>query len=132
MKNTSRTGAEASLQGIRWGVIGFGALTGLVASFAAFLILGIAGAVSTDQTGPLLVVVYASQLLAGFVAGRFAMKDGALHGGLAGLGLFAVAAALAVAGGTDPAIATMFFSLVIASVIGSAGGLLADWRRLER
>ncbi len=87
---------------------------------------------STDQTGPLLLVVYVSQLVAGVVAGRFAMKDGALHGGLAGLGLFGVAAALAVAGGTDPAITTILFSLVIASVIGSAGGLLADWRRLER
>jgi putative membrane protein (TIGR04086 family) len=90
------------------------------------------GRVDADDAGTLLVLGYLSYLLAGYLAGRFAGRNGALHGGFAGLGLFVVTAMLAIAAGTDPALLTVTFSLLVAAVIGSAGGALADWRRAER
>ncbi len=90
------------------------------------------GIITAERTGPLFVVVYLSQLLAGFIAGRLSRTAGALNGGLAGLGLFFLTALLAVAAGTEPTPATVVFSLVVAAIIGSAGGVLGEWTRLER
>ena len=65
------------------------------------------------------------------MGGRYAGENGALHGGLAALGLFAMTAGFSVAAGTEPTIVTIVLSLIVAAIIGTAGGALADWRRLE-
>lgn len=109
----------------------FGALTGLATSLAAFLILGISGVINSAQSGALFLVVYTSQLLAGFVTGRFTAQAPAFHGGLAALLLFVVTSSFALAAGADPTFATVVTSVIVAAVIGSAGGALAEWRRIE-
>ncbi|MFQ5554983.1 MAG: hypothetical protein ACE5GC_06395 [Acidimicrobiia bacterium] len=94
--------------------------------------LGITGVVSGAGSGLLLVTAYSSQVLAGFVAARMAGENAALNGGLAGIGLFFATAVFALAAGTDPTVATIVFSLLLASVLGLAGGLLEEWRRIAR
>jgi len=113
---------------IHWSAVLFGALTGFTASLGVFLVLGIAGVIDGESV-LLIVLVYAGQLLAGYVGGRFAGSNGPLHGGLAALGLSFLTAALAVAAGTEPAVPTLALLLAVAAIIGTGGGALADHRR---
>ncbi len=118
---------------VRWFAVVFGAVTGLAASLALFVVLGLAGLIEDDgESVALLLLIYAAQLLAGYVAGRYAVANGALHGGLAALALFFLTALFAVAAGTEPTLVTIVFSLFVAAVIGSAGGALANWQRVEK
>lgn len=105
-------------------------MTGLAGALLVFLVLGITGVVeSRDDTIALIFLQFLGLVLAGFVAGRLARRDRALHGGYAGLSLFAVATALTLA--TSPGSASPFvigFTGVLALVLGTAGGVLAGVR----
>ncbi len=118
---------------IRWPAVLFGALTGLAASLAVFVVLGVVGVIDTARDSiPLILLIYGGQFLAGYIGGRYAATNAALHGGLAALGLFFLTSAFSVAAGNDPALATIVVSLVVAAVIGTAGGALAEGRDQER
>ncbi len=81
---------------------------------------------STDAEGAAFIFTqFLGQLVAGGVAGRLAPPRETYHGAQAGLTLFAVTTALTLAAGGSPSVATMFFSAIVALVIGSAGGVLA-------
>ena len=106
-------------------VIGAAAGLGLTAVIA--LGLFVAGfRPSTDAEGvPFIFTQFLGQLVAGAVAGRLAPPHEAYHGSQAGLALFAITTALTLAAGGSPSVATMFFSAVVALIIGAAGGVLA-------
>ena len=113
-----------------WGAISVGALAGLATAMLAFLVLGIIGVVeSPADLVPLLFLQFLGLVVAGYIAGRLAGRDRVRHGGYAGLALFAVSSALALA--TDPGSGNVFviaFTGVLAVVLGSAGGALARAR----
>lgn len=106
-------------------------MAGLGGTLAVFLILAAVGVVAPGRGLPLLVVLQLLGLVAaGWVAGRFAPPGGAaVHGGLAGLLLFVVAGAVSVAAGSGPDPVQLVLLGVVAAVLGSAGGVLADLRR---
>lgn len=94
-----------------------------------FLILGIAGIIDRDSAGLLILLEYLAQLVAGYIGGRFAGVRGVFHGSLAALTLHLFTTALAIIGGADFGLAVLVFSVVIAAVVGAAGGALSDRRR---
>ena len=54
-----------------------------------------------------------------------------LNGGLAGLTLFLVVAAISVAAAAGPNVVELALLGIVAAVLGSSGGALAEWRRRE-
>ena len=113
-----------------WGAIVIGGLTGLVlgAVLAAILIaVGIGDTSTFGGQSALLLVTFLTQVVAGFVAARFAGFDHgpAQHGGMAAIALYGVVAAIAVAAGTEPSIGSLVFGAIVAVVLGTAGGVLA-------
>jgi putative membrane protein (TIGR04086 family) len=96
----------------------------------AFLVLGITGVVdSPSDAVPLIFLQFLGLLTAGYVAGRLAGRDRVVHGGFAGLAVFAVATVITLAAGSDSASPLVVaFTGVLAAVLGSAGGALAQVR----
>ncbi len=81
----------------------------------------------------MVIIHLAATVGAGYVAGRFAPDGTAVvNGGLAGLliFLFVGVVSLLAARGPDPLGLVMLG--VVAAVLGSAGGVLADRRRTDR
>ncbi len=105
-------------------------MTGLAGALLLLLVMGITGVVdSRDDAIALIFLQFLGLVIAGYVAGRFAGRDHALHGGYAGIVLFAVATAITLA--ADPGSASLLvitFSGVLALVLGTAGGVLAGIR----
>ncbi len=103
-------------------------MSGLGTAMLAFLILGIAGIVdSPSDAVPLIFLQFLGLLTAGFVAGRIAGRDRVLHGGFAGIALFGAATAITLAASPDSASPLVLaFTAVLAAVLGSAGGALAQ------
>jgi hypothetical protein len=101
-------------------------MAGLGLSLVVFVVLGLTIGVG-DVTQILLQ--YASLVVAGFIAGRFAAGERVLHGSLAALILFVIAAAISLAA-TDPAPGALTLAIfgVVAALLGSAGGALAEWQ----
>jgi hypothetical protein len=115
-----------------WGAIlvgGIAGLAGTVIVAAPLLLLDVADTDSFGGQAALLLIGFAAQVGAGVVAARIAGRRGGTHGGLAGLGLFAVVSSISIAAGTDPGIATLAFGAVVAAVLGTAGGVLVEARR---
>jgi hypothetical protein len=104
-------------------------MAGLGLSLIVFVVLGLTIGVG-DVTQILLQ--YFSLLAAGFVAGRLTTRDRVLHGSLAALLLFVVAAGISLAA-TDPppGVLTLGVFGVVAALLGSAGGALAEWQAIE-
>lgn len=94
----------------------------------AFLALALVG---LDQVIVLIFLQFLILVAAGFVAGRFAPHAAAANGGLAGMLAFLVMGAVAVASAQAPSTFELVALGVIAAVLGSAGGALADRRRTE-
>lgn len=92
-----------------------------------FLIMGMTGLVdSLSDAVPLLFLQLLSPVAAGYVAGRLSSRDQVLHGGYAGLLLFAVATGIALAADPDSAsLLVIAFSGLLTLVLGSSGGALA-------
>jgi len=94
-----------------------------------FAALGVVGVASPRANPlPLLVLQFATLVFAGWVAGRLAGHAAAAHGGIAGILLFLLAGIVAIAAGGPPLLELLLFG-VVAAVLGSAGGALADLRR---
>ena len=104
---------------------------GVLAAIPVFLF---GGADVGDFAGQvsLILIGFAGQLLAGYVAARLAGFGDAAHGSFAGLGLFAVIAIMSIAAGQQPGVFTLAFSGAVALVLGSAGGVLAAEGRNRR
>ena len=120
-----------SLSGARWGAVALGALAGLAAAMAAFLLFGLAGVVqSRGDTVALLFLQFLGLVIGGYIAGRLAPNHEVLNGGLAGLAMFLVTTAIALAadpGSANPIV--VLFTGLIAATLGSSGGALASARR---
>lgn len=105
-------------------------MAGLGLALLAFVMLGIAGLVGDGGSNVALVFVqFLSLFVAGYVAGRLSAGTPALDGGLAGLLVFFVSVGVSVAGGASLGIGPALFLGIVAAVLGSAGGVLAEHRR---
>ncbi len=107
-------------------------MAGLGFALVAFLLLGIAGLISADGANVGLVFVqFLALLVAGFIAGRLSHGVAVLDGGLAGLSTFFVSVALSVTGGASLGLGATLLLGIVAAVLGSAGGVLAEHRTRE-
>ena len=105
-------------------------MAGFGMGLVAYLALGVTG-LTDFRTGAAVLVFlqYTSQLVAGYLAGRLAMHSRVLHGGLAGMVVAAIGAAIGLsASGADSSLALVVLALVIAAITGTAGGVLAENR----
>lgn len=104
-------------------------MAGLGSSLAIFLLLVALGVEGNARDALLIFVQFLALFIAGFVAGRFGERQPSLDGGFAGLLTFFVAVALSVAGGSSLGVVPMVLLGVVAAVLGSAGGVLAESMR---
>jgi hypothetical protein len=107
--------------------VALGAMAGLGLALAAFLLLGITGAIDAGGAVALAFLQFLAQFAGGYVAGRLAGHDGVLHGSLAAIGVYLIGSTLALATAPDAVgpVSVLFFA-VVAAVIGTAAGLLSD------
>jgi len=113
---------------IGWGAIVLGVMAGLGMGLVAFLLLAVTG-LTDFRTGAaaLIFLQYTSQLAAGYLAGRLATNARALHGGLAGMIVAAIGAAMGLSSsGNGSNLALVVLVLIIATITGTAGGVLAE------
>jgi len=114
---------------LNWGAIAVGGIAGIgSAVILAIPVLLVAGTDGFGGQALLILMGFLGQILAGFVGGLLAGRDQVLNGGMAALLAYLVTAAIAVATGQEPPIATLAISGVVALVLGSAGGVLAQAR----
>ncbi len=112
-----------------WGAIAVAVVAGLgggVVVAAPLLMSGVADASTFRGQAILVLIGFSAQVGAGVVAARVALEHAAAHGGLAGLGLFAVVSIISIALGRDPGVGTLAFGVVVAAVLGTAGGVLVE------
>lgn len=117
---------------MNWGAIALGAMAGLGLALLAVLLLGTSGLADYFVGAALLVFLqYSAQVGAGYLAGRLATTSRVLHGGMAGLLMAGIGAAIGLSfNSSDTRIMLIFLGLVIAMTTGSAGGALAEhWAR---
>ena len=102
---------------------------GLGLALVAFLILGVTGvADATAGAAALIFLQYSSQIAAGYIGGRMAGQSRVAHGGLAGLLMAAIGAAIGLGFSSSEAnMGLVVLALVIALTTGSAGGALAQY-----
>jgi hypothetical protein len=103
-------------------------MAGLVVALLAFIFLGISGVVAPDRGEIfLLFLQFLSLVVAGYVAGRLS-ESSEIHGGLAAL-LSAFISGLISLTSRQVPLAGIITLVLVAAVLGSAGGLLARWQR---
>jgi hypothetical protein len=79
-----------------------------------------------------ILIHLAATVAAGYVAGRFAIQGAApLNGGLAGLLIFLFVGVVSLLASSGPTPFELVMLGVVAAVLGSAGGVLADRRRID-
>jgi hypothetical protein len=102
---------------------------GLGLALIAFLVLGITGvADATAGAAALIFLQYSAQLAAGYIGGRMAGRSRVVHGGMAGLLMASLGAAIGLSfSATDTDMGLVFLALLIAVTTGSAGGALAQY-----
>ncbi len=111
---------------LNWGAVALGGIAGIGAAvLLAIPVLVISGSDGFAGQALLILAGFGGQTAAGYIGGRFAGADHPVHGGLAGLLAYLVTAAIAIATGQHPAVATLAFSGLVALLLGSAGGVLA-------
>lgn len=76
----------------------------------------------------LILVGFASQFLAGWVAARLAATTRPTHGGLAALLAYTIVAVIALASPDEPSLFALASGAVIALVMGTAAGVLVEAR----
>lgn len=101
-------------------------MAGLGMGLFAFLALALVG---LDTVIVLIFLQFSILVAAGYVAGRFAPAAAAANGGLAGMLAFLVMGAVSVASAQAPSTGEFIVLGLIAAILGSAGGALADRRR---
>jgi len=118
-----------------WGAIVVGGIGGLCGTVVVVVPLLLSGLVDSNTFAGQAVVVlvgFAAQVLAGALASRVAGERGALHGAAAGLMLFGVLSSLSYVAGRDLSVGTVAFGIVVATILGTAGGVLVDVARQAR
>ena len=115
---------------IGWGAIALGVMAGLGMALIAFIALGVTGLTDFGAGAAVLIFLqYSSQLAAGYVAGRLAAQARVLHGGLAGIIVAAIGAAIGLSStGTNSNLGLVVLALIVAAITGTAGGVLAENR----
>jgi hypothetical protein len=102
-------------------------MSGLGAGLGLFIVLGVVG---LTQTVVLVFLEFLTLVMAGYVAGRFAIGAATIDGSLAGLLAFLVIGAVAIAGTSrGPSPVEIGVLGLVAAVLGASGGALADRRR---
>jgi hypothetical protein len=121
----------ASIRHARWGPVLIGATAGLFVLFAISLLTVLGAAllgIGQSDLGPLVALtfgLFAGLLFAGYVAGRFTSQTApGFHGNLAGIGLYGVVAVVSIVAGSPVEPITLVVFLVVAAIIGFAGGVL--------
>jgi hypothetical protein len=105
-------------------------MAGLGGGLIVFLLLALLGVIGPDVNSIALIFLqFLSLVVAGYVAGRFTSPNPILNGGMAGLALFLVIAAISIAASARLNPFELTFLGLVAAVLGSSGGALADWRR---
>jgi hypothetical protein len=99
---------------------------GLSLSAGVLLLLGFADTETVGGQTILILLAFGAQFLAGHVAARMATRARTLNGGLAGLALYLVIGFTSIATGEDPGVAALAFGAMIALVMGTAAGVLAE------
>ena len=102
---------------------------GLGLALIAFLILGVTGvADATAGAAALIFLQYSAQIAAGYIGGRMSGQSRVVHGGLAGLLMAAIGAAIGLGfSSSDSNLGLIVLALFIALTTGSAGGALAQY-----
>ena len=105
-------------------------MAGIGAALLAFLILGVTGIADAGTGAALLIFLqYLAQVAGGYLAGRLAPSARVFHGGMAGLLMAAVGAAIGLGfSGDESNLGLVVLALVIALTSGSAGGALAEYQ----
>lgn len=113
------------------GAIALGALLGLGGGVVGALPLLAVGVADTTSVGGQMVLIsvgFAAQFLAGWVAAQIATSSGGINGGLAALLAYAIVAIIALASPDQPRLFTLGSGAIIALVLGTAAGVLAEAR----
>jgi hypothetical protein len=116
---------------LNWGAIALGSVSGLGAAMIVgvpLLAAGIADTESFSGEAVLILLGFAAQFVAGWVAARFAGRIHPVHGALAALGAFAAVSAASLAAGADPGPGSLVFGVSVAALLGTAGGVLVEAR----
>lgn len=101
-------------------------MVGLGGGLIVFLLLAFVGA---DGNAVVLIFLqFLSLVVAGYVAGRFTSPNPLLNGGMAGLLLFLIIAAISLAAGARLNPFELGLLGIVAAVLGSTGGALAASR----
>ncbi|MDJ0961261.1 MAG: TIGR04086 family membrane protein [Acidimicrobiia bacterium] len=116
---------------VSWGAVALGAMTGLGVALAVFLFLGVTGILTEDNAAiPVAFLQFLAQFGAGYVSGRLAGRDGVIHGSFAAIAMYLLGSTLTLAAAPDTVgTGALILFAVVAAVLGSAGGLLADSAR---
>ena len=116
---------------LNWGAVILSSMAGTAAGLA--LLAVVSGVTST--VGSVAVLIFAQYLIqfaTGFLSAHFAVNEPLLHGAAASLLLFAVATVLTLAlDASRPGMWFIAFSALVAAILGSAGGSLAESLRLR-
>jgi hypothetical protein len=113
------------------GPILLGALIGIgggVVASIPLLALGVADTTTVGGQIVLITIGFGAQFLAGAAAAILSGGSGALDGGFAALVSFAAVAAISLASADEPSFLAIVSGSVIALVLGTAGGVLAESR----
>jgi hypothetical protein len=105
-------------------------MAGIGAALLAFLFLGLTGLADAGSGAAALVFLqYLAQLAGGYLAGRLAPAARVFHGGMAGLLMAALGAAIGLGfSGDESNLGLVVLALVIATTCGTAGGALAEYQ----
>ncbi len=109
---------------LHWAAIGFGAASGLFTSLVLFVALFGVGENAAVQ----IVILLFGFFVAGYVAGRFALTDPQLTGGVAALILFFLITVVTISGAGLNLIGIAVFGIG-AAVLGPIGGSVGYRRR---
>jgi hypothetical protein len=119
---------------LNWGGLIIGAIAGLGLAAALSVIpfaLGWRLGTSPGGDAVFAMVQFCGLVAAGYVGGRFSpgtASSQVTHGAVAALVLFGLAAAIAMAAGSDVAFLAVAGGGIVALVLGSAGGVLSARR----
>ncbi|MEX1207347.1 MAG: hypothetical protein WEE36_01890 [Acidimicrobiia bacterium] len=102
---------------------------GLALFAGVLLFLGVADTDTVGGQTTLILVAFGAQFFAGHVAARVATRARPLNGGLAGLTLYLVIGFTSIATGEEPGVAALAFGAMVALVMGTAAGVLAESAR---
>lgn len=92
------------------------------------IVNGVLG-IAFDSPALSIIIHLVATVGAGYLAGRFAHTGAAVNGGMAGLLIFFFVGVVSILSGTAPNPFELVMLGLVAAVLGSAGGALADRRR---